>query len=495
LEWSGKKLALFTHYAFRDFGDLIAGKGLGKEAPSSYQEQAAGVKARLKTGDHAILTLAYDGVFQSEVGRYDQVAQRGYTLYEFEPQNRQLAYIRGQSGSERAWRHQFEWTASWQYSKEGRHKKREGSDTEQFELDEVRTLGLNVQLQSLISPKLRLLSGIESYWDYIRSSAWEEDSLSIGPTFSRGLYPDGARAGNLATYTSLTADLLPWRFTVGLRYNVFDLRPNDSTFGNARLNPQALVGSFSTHFTWAQHHALIASLSTAFRAPNINDLSSFGSFDFGLEVPTADLEPERSLNVELGYKFKVRNARMQLSVYRMQLYDLISRIRGTYEGQSVWQGEEVYVKANTSRAYIRGLEWDGFWQIHSRWSLQAGMTYTYGQEEANARPMRRIPPFNGSINLRFEPSDNWSFSWQNWYASRQDRLSGGDIADHRIADGGTEGWWVSHLQWAYTRDWFGLNGGLQNLFNEAYRMHGSGIDGVGRSVWFSVSIALEKLVD
>jgi outer membrane receptor protein involved in Fe transport len=30
-----------------------------------------------------------------------------------------------------------------------------------------------------------------------------------------------------------------------------------------------------------------------------------------------------------------------------------------------------------------------------------------------------------------------------------------------------------------------LSGGIANVFNEAYRVHGSGIDGPGRNLWLS----------
>jgi outer membrane receptor protein involved in Fe transport len=42
---------------------------------------------------------------------------------------------------------------------------------------------------------------------------------------------------------------------------------------------------------------------------------------------------------------------------------------------------------------------------------------------------------------------------------------------------------VLNLRSAYQFKQVELQAGLNNLFNEAYRTHGSGIDGVGRSVW------------
>jgi hypothetical protein len=34
-----------------------------------------------------------------------------------------------------------------------------------------------------------------------------------------------------------------------------------------------------------------------------------------------------------------------------------------------------------------------------------------------------------------------------------------------------------------------LSGGVENLFDEAYRIHGSGVDGVGRAAWIALHIS------
>jgi outer membrane receptor protein involved in Fe transport len=35
-----------------------------------------------------------------------------------------------------------------------------------------------------------------------------------------------------------------------------------------------------------------------------------------------------------------------------------------------------------------------------------------------------------------------------------------------------------------------LHSGIQNIFNQAYRIHGSGVDGVGRSLWLSLQFEI-----
>lgn len=486
VEYRGKNVALLAGYSKRDFGDLLAGGELGKLISSSYREQAADFKSKIKTGSSAVLTLAYNGVFQSEVGRYDQVAQRGYQLYQFDPQYRELAYAKWEvAGKSPLWQ-QLSLTASWQNSKEERDKQREGSTTLRQEEDEVRTLGLSLALQSSFGPHWQAVSGLEVYQDEVRSSAFDLDQQTQAISPRRGLYPAKATALNWAIYNSWTYQNKAWTLNGGLRFNGFQLETEDEQFTKVELSPTALVGQLSLRYALHTQHALTAGLYSAFRAPNINDLSSFGSFDFGIEVPTGDLKPERSLNMEVGYKFEGPKAQARLQLFRMNLSDLIDRVRGSYQGQSQWEGQDVYYKANVSSAYVQGFEADGSWILSKGLQARANMTYTFGENEAADEPLRRIPPFNGQLDLTYQGESPFYAQVQYGFAGKQNRLSGGDISDHRIDADGTPAWSILNFNLGYQFQNTRLNGGIQNIFNEAYRIHGSGVDGVGRSFWLSL---------
>ncbi|MEZ5039436.1 MAG: TonB-dependent receptor [Saprospiraceae bacterium] len=488
VEYAEKNLAILATFSMRDFGDLLAGGDLGKLIASSYQEQTAALKGKLKLGSQSLLTLAYNGVFQSEVGRYDQVAQRGYALHQFDPQNREMAYAKWEMPGEKALFKKMTLTASWQHSKEGRDKQKEDSPVLQRELDEVRTVGASAEIQSTIGKSWQVVSGLEWYYDLINSVAYDEDQAKGQTIVQRGLYPDGASAHNWAVYSSWTFSQSRWRLNGGLRFNGFQLETSDEVFTNVSLSPTALVGNLSVRYALSTHHALVGGLYSAFRAPNINDLSSFGSFDFGIEVPSGALDPERSLNMEIGHKFQNPSFQSNLSIYHIRLYDLIDRIRGTYLGQSQWEGQDVYLKANVASAYVQGMELDGTWLLAPGLKVNSNLTYTYGQNESANEPMRRIPPLNGLLAMHFQANRAFSASFQALFAGKQTRLSAGDLDDHRIANTGTPAWSVFNLHLGYQYKWLHLHGGIQNLLNEAYRIHGSGVDGIGRSFWLSLKL-------
>jgi outer membrane receptor protein involved in Fe transport len=99
--------------------------------------------------------------------------------------------------------------------------------------------------------------------------------------------------------------------------------------------------------------------------------------------------------------------------------------------------------------------------------------------------MRRIPPLYGRFGANYEIK-HWNFTAESLFAGKQSRLAQGDKDDNRIPFGGTPGWHALNLYAGYTADVFSIRTGLQNIFNEDYRTHGSGINGVGRSGWLSV---------
>jgi outer membrane receptor protein involved in Fe transport len=327
---------------------------------------------------------------------------------------------------------------------------------------------------------------VESYGDKVRSSAQQVDTLTGSVSSRRGLYPDGASAGQLGIFSLHKLDHRLWQVDVGLRSNFFHVRATDETFGDLSISPAAVVGNAAFIWKVTSKHSAILSYNTGFRSPNIDDLSSFGSFDSGIEVPSPDLKPEHSSTWELGYKHAGRLLGCEVSAYQTSLSDLITRVRSSWQGADSLHGEQVYQKANTAQAVIRGAEARVFFQPVENLTLESSVTYTFGEDLSKAEPLRRIPPIFGRTLLTYRRGTFWgSAEWL--YAGAQTRLSGGDIDDHRIAAGGTPGWQVCNVRVGYSLRQLSLSAGAENIFNEAYRMHGSGVDGMGRNAWVAVS--------
>ncbi|MCK5700848.1 MAG: TonB-dependent receptor, partial [Cyclobacteriaceae bacterium] len=236
------------------------------------------------------------------------------------------------------------------------------------------------------------------------------------------------------------------------------------------------------------YHHLTANINSAFRAPNINDISSFGIADFRYEVPAYDLNPETSLNKEIGYKIRYDHFSGAIHISHNKLNDLIANVPSEHNGLDSLDGYKVYKRENINEAEIYGWEIELETRLTKSIIGYGNLSYTHGQNISKDEPMRRIPPLNGRIGLRGNFEKQLSFMADWVFAADQDRLSGGDMADDRIADGGTPGWNVLNIYGGYDHQYFSVNASLQNIFDKAYRIHGSGIDGIGRSFWVSLKI-------
>jgi len=479
LAGSFEKFAFITNASIREFGDIFAGGDLGYERPSGYGEKDFLFKALWKVSNNSKLTLNYQWLRQDEVPRYDKVAQKNYEYYNFTLQQRQLAYLR----YDKEWLNgpvkNFQLTASMQQSNEERDTKKNDSHVNKNERDDVTTFGLNAQLDANIFRKIEMISGIDLYYDWINSSRKTEDTQTGEEViYSRGLYPDGSNALTAAIYNTYLYDLNHWTFQLGWRYNYTSNRAEDDIFNDLNLSSSSFVWNAGINYQLKKTR-IYTSINTAFRAPNINDISSLGDFDYGIEVPAADLKPETSTNFEVGQKTATSSLNFNTSLFYTKISNLIDRIPTSYNGDSLINGSRIYTKANVGEAFVAGVELELEKKIATMFSLRGSMTYTYGQNLTKNEPFRRIPPLFGDLSLSFN-NNNYFIIIQMLVAGKQDRLSSGDIDDHRIPDGGTPGWFVTNIKSGIDWKSVSLKLAFNNIFNEDYRYHGSGVDGLGR---------------
>ena len=486
IKYSHKRAAFRANATWRNFGDLIGGDTTGLQSPTGYRELDFDLKGKIQLTDRSHLTAVYQQVHQRDVPVYHKVALEDYAINKMEPQKRQLAYARFQQDLKHNIFKSAVVTASFQQNKEGRILQKNGATLERTEIDKVRTFGFSAETRTSSGKIWSANSGVEIYNDQVNSSRTDKDLSTDTQTAKRGLYPDGAAMTSIATFSMHTLSLRQWEITAGSRFNAFINKVTDLALGTTKLTTSALVGNVAVQRRINQYSNVFASINTGFRAPNINDLGSLGIVDFRYETPNSDLKPEHSLQYQVGYKFRNRLLKAEVFLYRNELYDLI--VRNKIEGDSI-EGYPVYQKKNVDRGFVQGAEmaWDLI--VKSNWIFFGNMTYTYGQNITSAEPARRIPPLFGRLATEYSVK-NWTFNAEWLIAGKQDRLAPGDIDDNRIPLGGTPAWNVLNLHTSYTLNFVTIDLGLQNIFNEDYRYHGSGVNGYGRSGVLSVSVRL-----
>ncbi len=489
LDYSSKKFGVLGGFSYSNFGDIVGGEGIGRQNPSGYQQWAFDVKTRIRLAQNQILTFAHQSLRQSEVHLFHKVTLEDFDLNYFEPQSRHLTYAKWEIAGKSKLLQKISITGFWNLSEEGRISQKNNSTIRREENDKINTLGFHLELLSQFTNRWSATSGIEYYHDQVSSSRNDIDIANNTSSLRRGLYPDDARMGNAAIFSLHTFEVGKLRFSAGARLNLLRIRINEETLGENLIKPEAIVGNAAVQYFFLPHHQLIASLNTTFRSPNVDDMGTLGIVDNRYEIPTFDLKPEKSTNFELGYKTQLKFVAASVAFFRNNLQDLIVRVPSQYNGQPQIDGRQVYRKENVAKAYVQGFEIDTEWQIQKKWLILANFTYLYGQDLNNQEPLRRIPPLNSRIALRYQIS---KFAWlkaEYLMADAQNRLAAGDIADNRINPDGTPAWQILNFSAGGRWKFIQAQAGLQNIFNQAYRMHGSGVDGYGRSFWISTKLS------
>jgi outer membrane cobalamin receptor len=476
--YSSDKTAFIVSGSSRQFGDITRGNGLGFQSPTAYDEWSYLAKIRQKINPHWTLEGLLQHTTQSHVPVYHKIVLENFLINEMDLQRYQKAYVRAQGTFEsKAWS-AVEVTVSRQNSLENRKLQKKGSTTLRAETDEVETLGLTGQVKSILGKNWSAVSGFDYYQDAVLS-ARADISTTLGTSKSlRGLYPNQSTYGYQSVFSLHHIDLDRWQIEAGLRYHRGLATLPDTTVGQSKIQFGAWVYSLGLTRLLGNNLALFAQTNSGFRAPNLDDLGSLGIVDFRYELPAFDLKPEYSQNYELGLKWQNSRFQNEISVFRTQLTNLITRIKTA----QIIQGYPVYVKQNVDEAYVTGAEWAGLLEINPAWKIRGQVSYVLGQNVTQNEPLRRIPPMHGGVKV-MRQQGHFQTGAELVFAGEQTRLSAGDKSDNRMNPMGTAGWAIVNAEASYLWKSIRLSVQAQNLGDVDYRMHGSGINGVGRSVW------------
>jgi hemoglobin/transferrin/lactoferrin receptor protein len=243
---------------------------------------------------------------------------------------------------------------------------------------------------------------------------------------------------------------------------------------------------------------LYAAVSQAFRAPNLSDLTRFDTARSGeVEVPSPGLDPETYLGWEFGAKFVNERWSFQAAWFRTDGSDVIVRA----PTGDVINNASVVTKLNAADSWSMGIDWQVSFRMTPELLLFADGMWLDGEADAypsgpHAQPVEEpldvLAPTSWRLGARWRlPGPRLEFEALVEHADAQDKLSTRDRADtQRIPPGGTPSWTVLNLRsdWRVT-DRATVSLAVENLTDEDYRIHGSGVNEPGRNLIGSVAIA------
>ena len=499
------------------------------EEDIGWREYSGDAKLAYQLSDNQTVKLAYQLVRQPDVPRYDKLVTKEFEVFSFAPQNRDLTYANYVGKKLVPFLDELRASVSYHHQKEGRKEVKTGETEQRERFDTINTFGISAQGTSPSAKRQRITVGGEFYFDTLSSKTIKTDLETKAEKVdeSWGRFPDGSKFWDLNLFAQDEIQLLDrLEVTLGGRYTLFsteaDLSPRDKNFGVFKDSGSALTGSAGVVVGILDELNLVGNVATSFRAPSLNDTTAVEITNEGVDAPSPDLEPEKGLTIEGGFKARYKYFSGSVIYYFSQIKDLVARVpvEEAHEGQAIpklytdiqaiYPELDVFVQDNIDEAQIQGVEIDGFSPITNEWSIFGNLTFTRGkvtvlngkepdpQKPWEAR-IRREPPLNGLLGVRWEEKNNRL--WGEFFARgavKQNRLSRGDIRDPRIpgltrdvegvefdengrtVDAGTPGWFTLNIRGGMRlTEYNRLMVGIENILNRRYREHGSGVDGPG----------------
>jgi outer membrane receptor protein involved in Fe transport len=501
--WSGTQSGILGIGSLWEFGDLETARGevpfTGYTSGSLFQTY----ETRLSEQDELRVTARYQR--DDDVPRTDRlVTGFGQTeptddRHHFVRQQREGYLVSLTHEEEDAIADQVQVRLSARRSVEELERRSRGSAVLRVERDEVETAGIGVDFRKAVGEQHLLTWGLDFDHDDVDSTRRDLDTSNGTSQDKAGKFPPSSRYESFGLFLQDEIFALdPVDVTAGLRWSYYEFGMDS---GRLEGDFDALTASLQAATDLTARTRLVGGLAQGFRAPNLDDLGKDGEFAGGTELANPDLDAEQSLTAELGIESSGEAWEGGLGLFFTSISDLVGRAL-IDAGDPGVAGDETYQRANQGTAEIWGIEAQArhrLGDVDSPWSIAASAAWTRGRQyddtvdEGTGEqplldvPLRRIPPLHGSLGLHWNaPESLRPLSWARLEvraAAEQDELHPQDESDPRIDPDGTSGWSVLDLDLGGP---IGAPGrgtswslGLHNLLDEAYRVHGSGIDGAG----------------
>jgi outer membrane receptor protein involved in Fe transport len=486
IQFSNKKIATLVSGVFSDFGDLKGGDTSGFQRPSGYRQQSLDVRTTIGPGKNWRVQMGMSIVNQNDVPLYHKYQLEKVALSKSELLQRKMVFLKTQKSYANGVIRSITLDISQQQLIDHRLSKSLSSSPLVKEFDTVNSSSITTDIATVFTTFWSANTGVELNLDYVKSTRFQYNT----PTdivSRRGLYPNGARYHSFAAYNLHHFTLKQLQIETGVRFHQNKITIQDASIGAILIKPSAWVYMLGTSYAISEQLTLFGNINSAFRAPNIDDMGTLGIIDFRYEQPAYDLKPERSINKEMGVRWKQRNFQVSVAAFHVTLKDLIGRIKTS----AIINNYPVYIKKNIEEAFIRGAEFEITSSPFPLLLVQANLSYLFGHNLTRNEPLRRIPPINGQLSITYSRR-KWQAGIINDYATSQQRLAQGDKDDNRIPLGGTPGYTIYHLFVAKEIGKLQYRFRLNNLINTDYRTHGSGINSMGRSLSISLFYTLKN---
>ena len=402
-------------------------------------------------------------------------------------------------------------TLAYQYFGESRISRKFESVSRKSRAEKVRALSFNLDFDKSLTNKTNLSYGAEYIYNKVGSEAVSIniDDNTIESIATR--YPDGSEWSSLAAYLSFKYKPID-KLTLqsGIRYNSIlinaDLSSNDQfyelPFSDTSLNTSALTGTAG--LTWEQSKTFLWKLNatTAFRAPNIDDIGKVFDSQPGMVVaPNPHLSPEHAYGGELGLTINIDDSvLLDFSTYYTYLHNVMARDNFSINGVSdiVYDEElsEIQAIQNNSEAWVTGFEAGLRASLSKALDITSQFSVSNGLQK-NAQnidsPMRHVAPAFGNMHVIWKHNKIILDGYINYNAGLSYEDISHELSKHLFAldENGNPyapSWLTFNLRTQYNfSKTVSFVGAIENILNKGYRPFASGISGPGTNLIFAIT--------
>ncbi|MES2558115.1 MAG: TonB-dependent receptor [Bacteroidota bacterium] len=536
-----KKWASLTSFSFSSFGDMKQGNNrsanmgtLGLrdsvqaringqdvavvnsdnnlQSPTAYTQMDVMQKIRFSPSEKLSHTLNIQLSTSTDVPRYDRLTEKRNGIFSsaewyYGPETRLLAAYHLDLKQQTQWYDDAKITGAYQYLEESRHNRNFGSSTKTNRNEFVHVYSVNADFLKRIQ-RHSLQYGAEGTLNQVRSNA-NRENINTGSISSQSTrYPDGGSSMlTAAAYVSHSWNINPSLIvSEGLRYSLVQL---DATFLNKSFysflpntlqqRNHAVNGQIGLVYLPGKNWKFSTSLSSGFRAPNVDDVGKIFDSQSGLTaiIPNPQLKPENIYTAEAGISKVFGNkVKVEVNGYYSLVTDIISIKKTTVNGSDsiVYNSVNTLVVQNRNgqEAYIYGTSFMLTADITKHISLSNTFNYTYGRirTDSSDYPLDHIPPVFGRSAIHFSANrirSEFFVLYNGWKHIEDYYLKGEDNEQYATANG-MPSWYTLNIRLSYAypikqQYSMQLQTGCENILDNSYRIFASGINAPGRNIY------------
>ncbi|WP_232802877.1 TonB-dependent receptor [Gracilimonas amylolytica] len=486
------------------------------QIPTAYSQLNAMQKIRFKASDKLEFNYGFHLSETTPYGRYDRHNRirndlPRYGEWNYGPQKWLMNHLKTDYVNQNLLFDNLSLSLAHQVFEESRISRDLNSSTRENRIEDVYAYSANIDFLKIISERKTLYYGFEYVQNDVDSKGIDEEIFSGDKQPGPSRYPQ-AIWQSAAAYVNNefeVSDLLTLQG--GLRYNQIMIDADFNTdfypfpFEEANINNGSLTGSLGAVLRPSDSWIISTNLSTAFRAPNVDDIGKiFDSEPGAVVVPNPDLKPEYAYNADLGIAHTFGDfLKADVTGYYTILEDAIVRRNYSLNGSDslMYDGVMSRIQAlqNAAEAHVYGVQFGIEANLSSELGLSSDINFQKGEEElddGSSSPSRHAAPWFGVSRLTYE-LPKLTLELNSQYQGEKSHIDlsvseQGKTEIYALDDNGntySPAWYTLNFKALYQVGTnYSITAGLENITDQRYRPYSSGVSAPGRNFIISLSV-------